>query len=148
MKTLVFIGLLTVLVSCGGSKKAHRYFNENKKELAQLCKDRFPISERYVKGDTVRIIDTIVKHSKEVITIDCPDGTKVKCPPNEVKYITVTQTIRDTIIKIDTRDVTILQEENKELYRKIEKEVKWKNRLGILSLILSFLIIIGIVFRK
>lgn len=125
MKTIRTILILIVslsVLSCGSKRKtAYRYFNENNKELAQLCLDRFPIKTDYIKGDTITITDTLKVIDVMPVIIHCPDGTEVECPPRETKYIDRIKFITDTFVKIDTRKETILNETIRERDEKISK---------------------------
>ena len=113
----LIIILYFAFTSCASQrqKKAHRYFNENKVELAELCKKEFPIVPKYIKGDTITVRDTLKVVDTIPVYVDCPDGTKKECPPKEKKYIETVKAVTDTIVKSDERQEFILREEIKEL---------------------------------
>lgn len=147
MKQLLGILALFLVFSCATrQEKAHRYFQENKGELAVLCDREFP-------NDTVRIIigETIVKtdtlFAETGTRIPCPetpDGGKqtwVECPP--AKTVTITKERIDTLVLTDTRKTKALEfqlasvsgelrdaeAENKVLQSKYAAAKKEKNKL-------------------
>lgn len=138
----IIIFLIFIISSCAGAKKkrAHRYFNENKKELAELCLERFPIKEKIVKGDTIRITDTLKVVDKIPVFVDCPDGTKKECPPKEIKYIETTERVTDTIYTIDTRNEAILKHYIKELTENNKKLIK--QRKGLIYACIGLLLVL------
>lgn len=152
MKTinrLIYICIALALTSCAGmkKKKAYRYFNENNKELAELCLERFPIKEKTVKGDTVTIIDTLKIIDKVPVFVDCPDGTKKECPPKETKYIERIRTVTDTIIKIDTREKYLLELEIQEKNDKINSLQKQRKALIYTSVSLLLLLVVSRILK-
>lgn len=152
MKTinrLIYISIAITLTSCAGmkKKKAYRYFNENKKELAELCLDKFPIKEKTIKGDTVTIIDTLKVVDKVPVYVDCPDGTKKECPPKETKYIERIRTVTDTIVKIDTREKYLLELEIQEKNDKINSLQKQRKALIYTSVSLLLLLIVSRILK-
>lgn len=52
-------------------------------ELAKLCLDCFGDKKEpiYIKGDTITTVDSILRVDSVRVKVDCPDGTKVDCPP-------------------------------------------------------------------
>lgn len=152
MKTinrLIYICIALALTSCAGmkKKKAHRYFNENKKDLAELCLDKFPIQEKIIKGDTVTIIDTLKIINKVPVFVDCPDGTKKECPPKETKYIERIRMVTDTIVRIDTRKEYLLEEKIKECAEDNRKLKNWNKRLVYTSVSLLLLLIVSRILK-
>lgn len=128
-------------------KKAHRYFNENKKDLAELCLDKFPIQEKIIKGDTVTIIDTLKIIDKVPVLVDCPDGTKKECPPKETKYIERIRMVTDTIVRIDTREKYLLELEIQEKNDKINSLQKRRKALIFTSVSLLLLLIVSRILK-
>lgn len=128
-------------------KKAHRYFNENKKDLAELCLDKFPIQEKIIKGDTVTIIDTLKIIDKVPVFVDCPDGTKKECPPKETKYIERVRTVTDTIVRIDTREKYLLELEIQEKNDRINSLQKQRKALIYTSVSLLLLLIVSKILK-
>ena len=141
--------IILALTSCAGmkKKKAYRYFNENKKELAELCLDKFPIREKKIKGDTVTIIDTLKIIDKVPVFVDCPDGTKKECPPKETKYIERIRTVTDTIVRIDTREKYLLELEIQEKNDKINSLQKQRKALIYTSVSLLLLLIVSRILK-
>lgn len=78
--------ILILFTSCLTNKKkediAHRYFRQNPIELAKLSSLHYPVQAKQGKVvfDTLR---TILRDS-----VDCPDSTRVACPPCEQKIVT------------------------------------------------------------
>lgn len=128
-------------------KKAHRYFNENKKDLAELCLDKFPIQEKIIKGDTVTIIDTLKIINKVPVFVDCPDGTKKECPPKETKYIERIRMVTDTIVRIDTREKHLLELEIQEKNDRINSLQKRRKALIFTSVSLLLLLIVSRILK-
>lgn len=152
MKTInrvIYISIVLTLTSCAGmkKKKAYRYFNENKKELAELCLDKFPIREKTIKGDTITITDTLKIIDKVPVFVDCPDGTKKECPPKETKYIERIRTVTDTIVKIDTREKYLLELEIQEKNDKINSLQKQRKALIYTSVSLLLLLIVSRILK-
>lgn len=79
-------------------KKAKEWAYNHKSELAKWCADCFPVKPiEVIKGVPVLIPgDTIVTTDTVKVQVDCPDGTKVECPPTRIV------TIRDTLMSTDT----------------------------------------------
>lgn len=140
----IIILLIFIISSCAGAKKkrAHRYFNENKKELAELCLERFPITPQHIKGDTIRVIDTLKIIDKIPVKIPCPDGTVVDCPPKEIKYVTVNNTVTDTLKVVDRRKEYILEEQINEMTKENKKLRSWNKKLIYVSVLLLLLFVV------
>lgn len=149
----IYLCIATIIVlavtSCAGAKKkrAHRYFNENKKELAELCIEKFPIQKEYIKGDTITITDTLKVIDTLPIKIPCPDGNVVDCPPKQTKYVTITKTVTDTIVKIDTRNEYLLEEKIKKGLEDNRKLKNWNKRLVYTSVSLLLLLIVSRILK-
>lgn len=85
-KLFICFVILSLFSSCITSKKrediAHRYFRQNPIELAKLSSIHYPVQAKQgnVVFDTLR---TILRDS-----VDCPDSTRVACPPCEQKIVT------------------------------------------------------------
>lgn len=107
LKIITVILAILLFVGCGSARKkqvkAHLYFKDNPKELAELCESTFPLEKIYIKGHNIVLKDTVVKNDTIPVIVekDCPDGTKVlaECPP--CKEITTTT----TITRVDTLEV-------------------------------------------
>lgn len=113
MKTIILLAsiVLLLLSSCVTQKGVDHYYSKNPELeqlkaqgymashaglLAQMCTEKFPVKERIGKSDTVFRVDTIPG-----VQAECPDGTKITCPPSLDK----TQTIRDTIYLKDAAEL-------------------------------------------
>lgn len=140
-KLLLLLTIILMATSCGSlakkESKARAFYEAEKGKLAELCYLHFPVKEiEVIPGDPIIVIDTV--YSKEIIQVDCPDGSKADCPPP--KIINNTTTIRDTIKVLDTalsaklssqiekqnKDIEILEKE-KEALKNALKEEKQKN---------------------
>lgn len=95
-----------ILGGCASVKKqrsrAHEFFREHPAELAELCGDKFPPKIEYRPGKPIIKSDTTVVTDTVKVTVDCPDGTQVDCPPNKTVTIRDTITVRDTIYQENT----------------------------------------------
>lgn len=109
-RLLILIATGVLLMSgCVSVKKqrsrAHEFFREHPVELAELCGDKFPTKTEYLPGKTVVKSDTTVVTDTVTVQVDCPDGTKVDCPPAKTVFIRDTVTIRDTLLQENTARV-------------------------------------------
>lgn len=115
VRILAALMIFSLISSCVTEKKARRWAYEHKEKLAEWCADCFPVKPVEIKpgrpivlkGDTVVTIDTVK------VQADCPDGTKVDCPPNVIKTITDTLYIRDTIMIRDMAQEEVLNQQIK-----------------------------------
>lgn len=128
----IWVLLLLSVMSCKTTeKKAKAYYLENKGQLSELCKDCFPVREVTLKGDTVTVVDTVTTLG-DTIFVDCPDGTKVECPPAKKITVTKTNTVTDTIIRVDSALVYYYRHlanmNEKELVKEQGKRNKEKDR--------------------
>ena len=107
-----FLMLLTLLVmilgaaSCNPQKRLYKAVSELNKhpiESAKYCADKYPIVEKYVKGDSVTVYDTLWGYYTDTLIIK--DSTK-PLPKPVPKIITKTITIVDTFFKDNTARVT------------------------------------------
>lgn len=147
MKYTTLIIVLLLFVSCQNKQKiAERYYNENRKELADKCKLEFPtIPIEIIKGDTIyKEREVLVKGD----SIECPTPTPgkpnpfVKCPDVKVKETTkyVTDTIRvKDMAEVYSYEVTIKEQSDK--IKKLEKDSQYKWMFFALALLVSLYII-------
>lgn len=153
MKYIVIILLSLLFLGCASVEKQHfkatQFFLSNNGKLAELCASEFPSETKYIKGDEVVKYDTIINHIE--VFVDCPDGTKVKCPENKTVYKTIYQT--DTIVKPNTAleaklraEINDLQANNTILYKENEsllnQSKKDKRTIYVLGFFLGFAIIV------
>lgn len=163
-KLIFFIPMLLFLIGCNSLQKqeykARNFYEQQKPKLAELCHLHFPVKDlEVIPGDPIIVIDTV--YSKEIIQVDCPDGSKADCPPP--KIINNTTTIRDTIkvldtaltaklgsqIKKQTKDIETLEKENESLKNDL-KEQKQKNTnqtFIIIGLCIALLGSVGEIFK-
>lgn len=91
MIRLLILSSVFLLISCATTeKKVRDWADDNKAKFAKICLDCFSDKKEPTikKGDTTIVrLDTIINIDTTIVTADCPDGTKVKCPPNQIKYI-------------------------------------------------------------
>lgn len=102
MRYLLLLSCL-FLFGCTTQKKAENWYRNHKSKLADLCLDCFGDKKEpeYIKGDTNIVkLDTIINiDSTNITTLDCPDGTKLGCPPPKVKTIQKHTHSVDTVYK-------------------------------------------------
>ncbi len=101
------------LFACNPVKKAIKTMDEHPAQAALFCASRFPAKDSLIKGDTVTVRDTITSKETEIVTVDCPPNQKdtvrisKACPPGKTIY--VTNTIRDTIVRVDKAKEKVLE---------------------------------------
>ena len=122
--TLLLV-IILVMSACVGQKGASNYYlNKYPEKLADLCNQRFPVTETFKPGKPVIIRNTIKGDS-----IPCPQPVvnsktgelksgKVKCPDSTIDTVI----IRDTIKLENTARVFVLQHTIKELEGKLKNE--------------------------
>lgn len=133
MKIITLIAMCLLLSGCATLKKrelrARTFYVEYPDKLAELSNTLFPSRDVFKPGTkTIMPADTVyVAGDTVVVTVDCPDGTKV--PVRYVKgdtvkvYIPILQ--RDTIEKSNTVEVERWKnEERKESEARIRAESK------------------------
>lgn len=102
----IIVAAIIFLSSCASVKKqrsrAHDFFREHPIELAELCGDKFPVQIEYRPGKEIIKSDTTVIKDTVTVTVDCPDGTQVDCPPNQKIIIRDTIRTRDTLLRENT----------------------------------------------
>lgn len=129
MKNFI-IGVAAILLisSCAPSITKQRYraftfYQQNPNELAELCATNFPPKTVFKPGETIIKTDTVTNTVTD--TLECPDGTKLECPPQKTVYINKYRT--DTLEVENTALVAALQYKNQELSTKLyEEEVRHK----------------------
>lgn len=109
-----WIIVMVFITGCATTeKKAKNYYLTHKDELAELCKDCFPVKQEYIKGKDIYLPqDTVfIKGDTVEIQGDCPDGTKVKikCPPSDTLKVYIPILRIDTITKKDSADIRFWQ---------------------------------------
>lgn len=149
MRKTIWIILISLLVgtmligamSCTNKiAKAKDTFDNNKKEAAEYCAEKFPVKTEYIKGDSVLLLDTLYvgENVFDTVTVETKDTvyrTITKTLP--AKVINKTIRITDTIVKENTARIEDfnIQLRNKEIENGILKadrdnwKVKAKQRL-------------------
>lgn len=95
---------LVLFMGCASVKKqenkARGFYLDHKDKLAELSRMVFPIKEGYKEGERIEMKhDTVfTKGDTVVITVDCPDGSKV----SRVVRKTDTLRIYVPILRVDT----------------------------------------------
>lgn len=122
MKKTILIMLTLLLTACVTEKKATKYFKVHDDKLAELCHERFPVSDvEFIPGE--EIIKEVVRQIPGEV-IPCPEPTTenprpvVKCPACEEIIREIHRT--DTIKVKDTREIFIYQNELKASNQKNE----------------------------
>ena len=55
---VLFVVIVSLLFSCTNKiAKAKDTFDNNKKEAAEYCAEKFPVKTEYIKGDSVLLLD-------------------------------------------------------------------------------------------
>jgi len=146
------------LFGCATQKKAEKYYKKHPVELAKECAEKFPVTERYLPGDTVTnydtlwgietITDTLISEPQVIIQ------TKTVTVP---KVVTKTVTIRDTVVMENTAKTYVLNSQIAKLEANNRQQTelaakylqgrdKWRKRFFIL---LGLVVIyFGIKYRK
>lgn len=147
---------ISILIACillSGCKvteqKAKDWAYNHKSELAKWCADCFPVKPiEVIKGVPVLIPgDTVVTTDTVKVQVDCPDGTKVECPPARII------TIRDTLVSVDTikvRDTAkerVLEDSLSDREDRLTDALKSRNTWRKWCLIFGGLFGIGVVLR-
>jgi len=149
MRKTIWIILISLLVgtmligamSCTNKiAKAKDTFDNNKKEAAEYCAEKFPVKTEYIKGDSVLLLDTLYvgENVFDTVTVETKDTvyrTITKTLP--AKVINKTIRITDTIVKENTARIEDfrIQLRNKDIENGILKadrnnwKVKAKQRL-------------------
>lgn len=158
VEKLVVLFTVLLLVSCKSFDKEHfkarNFYEKNKKELANLCAAEFPSETKYIKGDTIVVVKEI---KSEPFFVDCPDGSKAKCPESKTVYKTIYQT--DTIVKPNTAfedkqrykindlesDNTLLIKENETLKNDLKQAEKESSKKDWIIGGLGVLCVIGLI---
>lgn len=84
----------------------------NPDKLAELCADCYPVKpSELIKGDTVVLVDSVLRVDSVRVSVDCPDGTKVNCPPNKVVTRIIRSHSTDTLKVRDYAFETVLLNE-------------------------------------
>lgn len=124
---LILLSALTIVGCKVTEEKARKYAYDHKDKLAEWCADCFPVKTiEIIKGDTIYKLDTITRVDNNIITVDCPDGTVLKCPPNKTIYKTLHSHSTDTIKVRDTAKEYHL---NSELSKEQKEHEKTKEKL-------------------
>jgi len=144
MRKTIWIILISLLVgtmligamSCTNKiAKAKDTFDNNKKEAAEYCAEKFPVKTEYIKGDSVLLLDTLYvgENVFDTVTVETKDTvyrTITKTLP--AKVINKTIRITDTIVKENTARIEDfnIQLRNKEIENGILKADRdnWKSK--------------------
>lgn len=112
MKLLLFI-LTLFLFACNPVNKAIKTFDEHQPQAALYCATRFPAKDSFIKGEPIITRDTITNINLDSAKVECPPNTntvtvvKAACPPGKTIY--VTNTIHDTIVRVDKAKEKVLE---------------------------------------
>jgi hypothetical protein len=145
------------LFGCATQKKAEKYYKKHPVELAKECAEKFPVTERYLPGDTVTNYDTL--WGIETITDTLISEPQVITEVRTVtvpKIITKTNTIRDTVVMENTAKTYVLNSQiakliaSKEILESdlsgmTDKRDYWRTRFFIL---LGLVVIYGLLKLK
>ena len=133
---VLFVVIVSLLFSCTNKiAKAKDTFDNNKKEAAEYCADKFPVKTEYIKGDSVLVLDTLYvgENVFDTVTVETKDTvyrTITKTLP--AKVINKTIRITDTIVKENTARIEDfnIQLRNKEIENGILKADRdnWKSK--------------------
>lgn len=147
MRLIVLLFMCSLFVGCTTTeKKAKNWAYNHKDKLAEWCADCFPVkTSELIKGDTVTLIDSVLRVDSVRVQADCPDGTKVDCPPTRTvtkivkTHSTDTIKVRDVayerVIENKVREVTIKNDQlTKELDKMTKERNKWRKWFAFLSL--------------
>jgi len=144
MRKTIWIILISLLVgtmligamSCTNKiAKAKDTFDNNKKEAAEYCAEKFPVKTEYIKGDSVLLLDTLYvgENVFDTVTVETKDTvyrTITKTLP--AKVINKTIRITDTIVKENTARIEDfrIQLRNKDIENGILKADRdnWKSK--------------------
>ena len=97
------------LFGCATQKKAEKYYKKHPVELAKECAEKYPVTEKYLPGDTIINYDTLwgieyrtdtLKSEPQVIT----ETKTIQVPKIVTKWVRVT----DTIVRENTARVAVL----------------------------------------
>ena len=101
MKPLLFAITILLLSSCMTTQKALDYLKD-KKELAQICADEYPVKETFIKGDSVVQYDTLWGQG---------DTDTLYQSVKDTVFVTVTKTLPAKVItKVVSRTDTVVKE--------------------------------------
>lgn len=147
-RLFILLAVLSLFTSCMTQKKredaAYRHFRENPTQLAKLASIHYPVQARQgkVTFDTLR---TVLRD-----TVDCPDSTRIPCPPCEQQFIsgfrvdTVPDLALVAALEGDLKDLQIkeavLQSDNDRLKKKNRNLIITVIGLGIALLGAAYLI--------
>ena len=137
MKRLILLLTISLLlVGCVTEKKARNWAYSHKDKLAEWCSDCYPVKPSdTIKGDTIIKVDSITSTDTIRVIVDCPDGTKVECPPQRTITRVIHSHSTDTIKVRDTAYERVIEDKNsknedkvKQLERQLEDVTESRNR--------------------
>jgi hypothetical protein len=141
LATLVFIWMIA---GCMTPQKATDYLKD-KGKLAEVCAEEYPVQEKFIKGDTVTVTDTLETFDVIIDTNTVNDTFYVTktLPPKIIRQI---RTVTDTVIKENTARIfamkkdldecTDLLRRSYDVMTKQDAEIKkqkdkWRGKIGI-----------------
>jgi hypothetical protein len=141
---LILLAMMVGLFGCATQKKAEKYYQKHPVELAKECAEKFPVTERYLPGDTVTNYDTL--WGIETITDTLISEPQVITEVRTVtvpKVVTKTVTIRDTVVMENTAKTYVLNSQIAKLEANNRQQTelaakylnsrdKWRKRFFIL----------------
>jgi hypothetical protein len=128
---LCIFGMVALFAGCMTSQKAVDFLKK-KKELPIVCDTEYPVKEKYIKGDSIIITDTIYEGENNfydtTINYVSDTITKIitKTLPSKTIYKTIYRT--DTVVKESTANLDILKNEKAELQRKYDIDHDYRVR--------------------
>jgi hypothetical protein len=121
---LYIIVSLLLLSSCMSVDKATSYLQASGK-LAEVCADKFPITERIIEGQTIVVLDTLLVAGDSVQCVPSPVPLKVKCPDRKVE---VRHSYRvDTLIQENTAKVEMYKEK---FFKQLDRTEQVESKLA------------------
>lgn len=148
LKWSCLILVLALINGCVSVEKAERVMRANPDKLAKLCSDCYPVKpSEIIKGDTIVVVDSVLRVDSVRVTVDCPDGTKVDCPPTKIVTKIIKSHSTDTVKVRDTAYETILSNEVGILSGKLDKATegmdKWRGyTLWLLIIIGCYILVV------
>ena len=142
IKNSVFILITLIFSSCMTLNKAKQKMRDNPILLAEMCTLHFPITDKFIKGDSVVSILEVTR--TDTVTIELEGKTiRIACP--ECKQQTKTIVLTDTIVRVDRANEVVLNarlsdcKEASSILTSKNNDLKKDKRNLIIALILSII---------